>query len=324
MSATMQQPALPEPDAYLMAQQASPQALELDPKYKNIRMWTPVGRIVFAFLETPKSPMVGNQNQALKFSCGILLNPSSIGDLYNSIVRVAEARFPPENRYDAATQQTRTYTPKDLLGQPGGLQFPIRIGNEYYAKDQTKYAAWHNVYLVNASTEAHDKAGNIVRPTVLDELGNKVEQGRVYSGCYGRLYLTIYSFPAPGNTSIPNKGIGVRLLGVQFAKAGEKMASYDPEAAVLSAAKMVGALPVVTPTQPVGLPGASPALVGMAPPPSAAPPPQTQPAAFVPPPQAQPAAFDPTHMQQPGVQVNYIPTPQHPQPFPAGTHPAGM
>lgn len=338
MSASQQQMINWEPDEYLMSQTSFPQEITLDPKYKNIRMWTPVGRITFAHFDTPKAAQPGNANQEPTFACSLLLSPQSIDQLYSAICQVAEARFAPENRFDPQTQQMRTFTATQLFNQDQGLKYPINLGNTYFNREPAKYTAWKDVYVINASTSAHDKAGNIVRPPVLDEGGTIIKQpGRIYSGCYGRLYVTIFAFPAPGKT-LSNRGIGMRLSAVQFARNGVKMANYDPEAAAVKAAIAVGALPVHTPPPPPqgAMPGQAPgsmALAGMAAPPAppmapAAPPPQVQPqyqAPVQPQPQYQAPEAQPVQYAQapaPAAPMNYAAPPQAPMNYAAPPQPA--
>lgn len=239
------------PDPYIAQQIAPPQTLTLDPKYGNVRMVTPVGRFTYATLVTPKAGQ-DNPNQ-LKFSLTLLLNPATCGDIYNAICMVAERRFQPEDKPDPTMprlangeMQLRRYSVKELLMLPrdkGGLHYPLRNGDDIYMKDAAKYGVFRGMFSINASIAEKNRHGQSQQPVCFDESGTPINPDRMYSGAYGRMMITVFAFPQPGQ-QMPNRGIGVMLNSVQFARHGEKLASFDAVKAGQSAFAAAGALPV--------------------------------------------------------------------------------
>ena len=82
-------------DAYLVTQAAPPFALTLEYDNKQnpfVNLVTPVGRLSYAHLAEPRA--VGKNDDGssqIKYSCTILMNPSSCGDIwkYHAILPVS-------------------------------------------------------------------------------------------------------------------------------------------------------------------------------------------------------------------------------------------
>lgn len=328
----MSQTVQPIADAYLAAQVAPPQQLIMDPERGSIRMLTPVGRLTYVTLARPKAQTINGQTGEPKYQATILMNPNSVLDIYKAICMVANQRFPQESRPDPTNPQVmKTYTGQELLfldKKYGGLQYPLRNGEEAYIRDPKKYAEWLGLFSINAAMNAQNANGPVV-PAFLDEQRNPCDAAKFYSGCYGRLQITVYAFPKPGNTQIPNRGVAIGLNAVQFARHGDKMAGFDP---LKAAREAMGDLPIEAMPDPgfgsntAGSANIPPGVHGAptyaAPPPQGQPPqqPPQAPAYQPPPPQGQPyQAPQQTSPYQPPAQPTQAPQYQPPQ----GAPPAG-
>lgn len=246
----------PLADEYLLSSSCSspaplpPTGLVLDPQFGNVRMTTAIGRLSYVTLVKPRAVQAG---QDPKFSCTILMNPAACGDLWKAIVMVANNRWKGETRPNPQNpSEMVTMTGEHLLYLPkeqGGLHNPLRNGNMTYSQDPVKYKAYLGTYALNSGIDAVSrKSGASQQPLVLDEDSRQMDPGKVYSGCYGRLLITVFAFPQPGQ-QIPNRGIGILLNAVQFARHGEKLAGFD---ALKAAQSAFGQLPRDQSAQPPG------------------------------------------------------------------------
>lgn len=87
------------------------------------------------------------------------------------------------------------------------LRTPLRDG-DLERPDDPAYA---NAYFVNANSAT--------APGVVDANRNEIlDKSEVYSGCYGRAYISFYAFNANGN-----KGIACGLNNLQKIKDGEQL-----------------------------------------------------------------------------------------------------
>lgn len=205
-----------------------PPGLVLDPQFGNIRMVTPIGRLSYANLAKPRAVQVG---QEPKFTCTLLMNPAGCGDLWRAICMVANKRWPGEQRPNPQNPaEMITMTGEHMLfltKEQGGLHNPLRQGNSTYSQDPVKYKAYLGTLTLNAGIDAlNRKSGQSQQPIAINEDGVIMRPEELYSGCYGRMQVTIFAFPQPGQ-QIPNRGIGVLLNAVQFARHGEKLAGFD-------------------------------------------------------------------------------------------------
>lgn len=264
MSQTQQQQQFPI-DPYLAQQTAPPQEIKLDPQFGSVRLITPVGRLAYVTLVKPRAVEQNGQKGVEQFSCTILLASSVCQDIYRAIAMVATNRWPSEQRPDpqnpsnmiAMTGEQMLFLPKEQ----GGLHYPLRDGNNTYMRDPKKYEAFRGLFSLNASIAAiNPGTGASQQPVCLDESGRNTDPTRFYSGCYGRLQVTFFAFPKPGR-SIPNRGVGVSLNAVQFARHGEKLATFDAGKAAEAAFAAAGALPVEQPQPGFGVNQATPSSV---------------------------------------------------------------
>ena len=275
-------------DPYLAGQTAPQQEIKLDPQYGSVRMWTPVGRLAYATLAKARSstPPGAAQPGPPQFSCTILLNPNTCQDLYRAIAMVANARWPSEKRPNPQNpSEMIDMTGEQMLFLPkerGGLHYPLRQGDEAYMREPAKYEAYRGLFQLNTSIEATNrKSGNSQQPVCVDEAGHLCDPAKFYSGCYGRLQVTLFAFPKAGVQG-PNRGIGVSLQAAQFAQHGEKLSSFDAGKSVMDSVAKLGALPAAQPqpgygpntATPGSVPGGVAAPAGFAAPP---PPQQGQP-----------------------------------------------
>ena len=238
------------PDPYLIKQTAPPQELKLDEKFKNMRIVTPIGRLSYANLVHPKPVQPGNPPI---YSATLLMHPQSCGDLWRAICMVADERWPneqvPNPQQLGAFMQVRGAQLLQMTKEQGGIHNPLRVGDQIWAKDPKKYGSYRGLYALNMGIAATNKNGQSQQPPIFNEEGKKVSPDVAYSGCYARAHITIFAFPAPGK-QIPNRGVGIMLNSIQFAKHGEKLAGYDAEGAASQAFAAAGALPVESPADP--------------------------------------------------------------------------
>jgi hypothetical protein len=91
---------------------------------------------------------------------------------------------------------------------PATLKTPLRDGDEEYP-DKAEYAG---MYFINASSYGQ-------KPGVVDAgLNPVIDSTEVYSGCYGRVSISLYPYANTGN-----KGIAVALNNVQKLEDGDNL-----------------------------------------------------------------------------------------------------
>ena len=91
---------------------------------------------------------------------------------------------------------------------PPSLKLPLRDGDT--EKDDENY---EGCYFLNANANA-DR-----RPRIIDRACNEVlDQDEVYSGCYAKVKIGLFSYSASGN-----KGIGAGLEVIQKVRDGERL-----------------------------------------------------------------------------------------------------
>jgi hypothetical protein len=281
MSQTMQT----APDTYLMAQKAPPNKLEVDPKYHNIRLITPIGRFQYIHVDAPfalkqKDGSAGKlQYSATMFWFGGTEENPIVADLHKAITLVADAHWPAIQRPDANGNIVNVPGSK-LLGQPanlGGLHYPLRSGSDSWTREPDKFGFLRGMFFINVSMQPQTKAGQPQRPITIDEKGFDLDPTKFYPGCYGRMDITCAPFDAAGN-----KGVTFFLNGVQFARHGEMLATSNPGDRVKQGFANAGAIEV-DPYQQTGYgantmhPGNVPPGAAMGPAGFAAPPPQQLP-----------------------------------------------
>ena len=98
---------------------------------------------------------------------------------------------------------------------PNGLKLPLRDGDIDRPDDEN----YKNSYFINAnSRQAPQVVDNKVQPII--------DQGEVYSGCYGRISVTFYGFNSNGN-----RGIAAGLGNIQKLKDGPSLGGRTTAAA---------------------------------------------------------------------------------------------
>jgi Protein of unknown function (DUF2815) len=309
-----------QPDPYLIGATMPQQDLTVDPQYHNVKLITPIGRLAHVRVDKPYAIQQANRDPSKpaepKFSATLMMHPPLTMDIYNSIVKVADAHWPAVQRVDPGNPGIVITVPgSHMLGVPeaqGGYHYPLRSGDEAFAASTKplNFVHYRGLMFINTSMSPRTKKGGDQRPVCLDELGNLTDPARFYPGCYARLKIAITWFSNSGNN-----GVTCYLEAIQFAKHGERIAmGFDQEGAARSAFAAVGALPVA---QPLDLaasgphtagPGSVPA--GFAPAGFAPPPPQQQPAQPV----QQWGAPQPQQPMQPQQQPVYTQPVQQPQP----------
>ena len=328
-------------DSYLANQVMPPNDLTVDPKYFNVRMVTPIGRFAYVHVDRPHAirNLDGTQGEP-KYSATLLFAPGTnerpiIADLHRAAAAVADTKWPAIQRPDPQNPSNIiTVTGSYLFSVPqemGGVHYPLRQGNDNYMRNPQTFALWRGLWFINTSMQPASKAGVEQKPVCLDERGTPCDPRLFYSGCYGRAMITVAAFDNRGK-----KGVTFYLNAVQFARHGERMASFDQQAAAAGAFAKAGALSgdIGTPPglgphsmQPGALP---PGAVPIGTPPGFAAPAQPPQGGYAMPQQpayAQPA--QPAYAQQPAQQTPYgFPPPNQgvgqPGPAPGGARPPGV
>ncbi len=244
-------------DEYLFSAACAPpkQDIILDPQYDNIRLVTPIGRLSYVTLAVPR--LVPGSTD-LRYSATILMAPDHCGQLWEAICAVANKRWPGEERVHPQTKEKMMMNGATMLQwltrDQGGLSNPLKRGDDIYMKDPAKNEPYRGLFAISSGVKAANKNGQSQQPIVLNEEGRVMPASEIYSGCYGRLQLTIFAFPQPGQ-QIPNRGVGVMLNSVQFARHGEKIGGFD---ALKSATAAFGTLPKSESSSAGGASSASP------------------------------------------------------------------
>ena len=244
-------------DQYLAAQTMPPNDLTVDLKFHNIRMVTPVGRFAHIHVDAPFIiQQLNGQPGRPMFSGTLMMAPGTeqnpiIADLYRAVVAVADAHWAAVQRPDPANPSNIvTVKGSALFGvdsTAGGLHYPLRKGDDNYMRDPTKFGAWRGLWFINCGMSPKTKAGVDQRPICLDERGMQCEPKIFYPGCYGRMQVTVAPFDVNGN-----KGVTFYLNAVQFARHGERMATFDAGAHAVTMFTKAGALSSDVGAPPIG------------------------------------------------------------------------
>lgn len=151
-------------------------------------------RFSYANVFTPKEDDKGKE----KYSVSLLIPKSDKEQLkqlnaaLDEIKKEALAKF---------------YPKKSAL--PDGFKLPLRDGDNEREEDE----AYRGMYFMNANS--------IKKPDVLDRAKQLItpESGRFYSGCWGAVTVTFFTFDNEGK-----KGIACGLGNIMMLKDGEKLA----------------------------------------------------------------------------------------------------
>jgi hypothetical protein len=307
-------------DPYLAAQFMPANDLtNIDREWHSLDIVTPIGRFANIHVDAPFAiPTKSNRPSPLKYSAQLLMAPGTqdkpiVADIYRAIVAIASSKFPPMQRPDPSNPaQLITVTAEQRLRMDekvGGLHYPLRSGDDMYMTDPQKFGLWRGLFFINASMWPQTKAGAVKQPVCMDENGSVVtREGKpastlFYPGCYGRMLVTVKAYSNEGN------GVTFDLRGVQFARHGERMATFNTGDFTRNAFEKAGAISGDIGQPPSGwAPGSGPhtATPGSVPPGAApagvpygfAAPPAGAPAGFAAP---QPSAQPPGGARPPGV-----------------------
>lgn len=261
---------LPQIDDYLAAQSMPQNDLTVDPKWHNIRLVTPVGRFAYIHVETPHiiASTDGTPPRPM-YSATLLMAPGTeqkpiVADLWRAAVAVADTHWPAIQRPDPNNPGNIITVPGSQLfftdAKAGGLHLPLRKGDDNYMREPQKFALWRGLYFINCGMQPKTRAGADQRPVTLDESGTSCEAKIFYPGCYGRMQITVSPFDIKGN-----RGVTYYLNAVQFARHGERMASFDAGGFAKNAFAKAGAIAGDVGTPPTGF-GPNTASPGQAPP----------------------------------------------------------
>ena len=161
-------------------------------KTTKVKVVTGVVRLSYAYLFEPKEQKDGTK----KYSVQLIIRKSdtktlkAINDAVDSVIK--------------ANQAFLGDRPKE------GLKLPLRDGDTQHPNDP----AYKDCYFMNVSSK--------LAPQVVDKDVNPIlDPNEVYSGCYGRVSMTIYPYNTDG-------GIGITggLNNVQKVKDGEPLGAH--------------------------------------------------------------------------------------------------
>lgn len=197
---------------------------------------TPVVRASYAQLVTPKAS-AGSKDE--KFSINLIFEPADASALYAEIVRIATEQF----GANAAA-----------MLQSGGLADPMKNGSTPNKKTLVVDPNTAGKYFVTAKA-AKDKQPVCIGP----DGSTAINPSTIYSGCYVRAQISIYSYKVE-----VNEGVAIGINYVQFVRDGERLGGGAPSLA--EAKNMFGAVPGAGATAAPnlgfgGLPGGAPAGV---------------------------------------------------------------
>jgi len=246
-------------DPYLAAQTMPWNDLVVDPQWKNMRLTTPVGRFPYIHVDRPFAIPNRDPGKPAKpmYSATLMMAPGTeqhpiVADLYRAMCMVADAAWPAVQRPDPNNPSSIVTVPGSALfgvdAKLGGIHCPLRLGDDNYMKEPQKFASWRGLYFINCGMNPTTKNGVEQRPICLDERGMACDPKLFYPGCYGRMQVTVAAFDNSGN-----RGVTFYLNAVQFARHGEKMASFDGMSAAQAAFTKAGALPGDIGTPPAGM-----------------------------------------------------------------------
>jgi hypothetical protein len=203
------------------------QALEVDPKFGSLRMYTPICRLPYLNFMKPKAIKSKRPNDRPgkeQYSATGLFNPNACGDMLTAIEMVAAHKFAPVVRVDPQTRERREYSVAELLSIPseqGGLKNPLHNGYDNYVKNPEQFEEWQDLWFLNTYLGAYDNSGNPRAPIFLDENSQICDPTKFYQGCYGLMKVSFYSF------DVESRGVGCAIEAVWFVRHGERMNFFN-------------------------------------------------------------------------------------------------
>lgn len=174
---------------------------------KSNRDVTAAGRLSYPNLFTPRQ---ANEQAAPKYSATLLIPKSDT----TTVARVQAA-------IDAAVQDGVDRRVFKTAIDPAQSKFPpLRDGDKPNDSGEPRGPEFAGHWFISA------KAGTQRKPFVVDQqLQPIIDENDIYAGCYVNMAVQFFAYENSGN-----KGISAALVGVQFAKDGDRLGGPALEA----------------------------------------------------------------------------------------------
>lgn len=174
---------------------------------KTNRDVTAAGRLSYPNLFTPRQ---ANEQAAPKYSATLLIPKTDT----TTIARVQAA-------IDAAVQDGVDRRVFKTAIDPAQSKYPpLRDGDKPNDSGEPRGPEFAGHWFISA------KAGTQRKPFVVDQqLQPIIDENDIYAGCYVNMAIQFYAYENSGN-----KGISAALVGVQFAKDGDRLGGPALEA----------------------------------------------------------------------------------------------
>lgn len=174
---------------------------------KSNRDVTAAGRLSYPNLFTPRQ---ANEQAAPKYSATLLIPKTDT----TTITRVQAA-------IDAAVQDGVDRRVFKTAIDPAQSKYPpLRDGDKPNDSGEPRGPEFAGHWFISA------KAGTQRKPFVVDQqLQPIIDENDIYAGCYVNMAIQFYAYENSGN-----KGISAALVGVQFAKDGDRLGGPALEA----------------------------------------------------------------------------------------------
>lgn len=161
------------------------------------------GRVRFNYVHIAE-PWAMAQGEETRFSLQILIRKTdneTLGKIHGAI---EEAKKAGADLWGGAVPET--------------LKIPLRDG-DLEKLDYPELYAGH--FFLNASTK--------MKPIVLDRQKKEIDSSEVYSGCYGRISLSLFPYSHLEEGNEVQRGIGCTLLNLQKISEGEQIGRTNPQ-----------------------------------------------------------------------------------------------
>lgn len=174
---------------------------------KSNRDVTAAGRLSYPNLFTPRQ---ANEQAAPKYSATLLIPKTDT----TTVARVQAA-------IDAAVQDGVDRRVFKTAIDPAQSKYPpLRDGDKPNDSGEPRGPEFAGHWFISA------KAGTQRKPFVVDQqLQPIIDENDIYAGCYVNMAIQFYAYENSGN-----KGISAALVGVQFAKDGDRLGGPALEA----------------------------------------------------------------------------------------------
>ncbi|QGG47325.1 DUF2815 family protein [Heliorestis convoluta] len=155
--------------------------------------------------------VIGTKENPVRFSYANVHQPVSVNgsDLkYSVSIIIPKSDKKTIKKVNDAIQKVKQEN-KDKFGGkiPANLKTPLRDGDVDREGDE----AYANAYFINANSK--------IKPGIVDaDLNPILDQSEFYSGCFGRVSITLYPFNVNGN-----RGIAAGLQNIMKTEDGEPL-----------------------------------------------------------------------------------------------------